>query len=254
MNESSPLFGQLFLELFESLPRQGPGSRACAARALSLCSGLPHEPKILDLGCGVGGQTLHLAGLTSGIITAVDIHAPSIERLESRVAELGLSKRIIPVAADMTDTGLPPESFDLVWSEGALYSIGIRKALSVCRQLLRPGGYVAFTDAVWTVEDPPPEVRKLFESEYPGMGRFEDLLEIIAASGFAAVGHFTLPDEAWWTDFYTPMEKRIDEMRQLYQGNGEALAVIDILASEPEMHRESSKCYAYEFFVAQRKA
>jgi len=86
------------------------------------------------------------------------------------------------------------------------------------------------------------------------MGRFEDLLEIIAASGFAAVGHFTLPDEAWWTDFYSPMEKRIDEMRQLYQGNGEALAVIDILASEPEMHRESSKCYAYEFFVAQRKA
>ena len=117
MNELSPLFRKLFLELFESLPRQGPGSRACAARAHSLCSDLTSDPKILDLGCGVGAQTMHLAEFTSGIITAVDIHAPSIEHLKARVAELGLSKRVIPMAAEMTDTGLPPESFDLVWSE-----------------------------------------------------------------------------------------------------------------------------------------
>jgi len=252
MNELSPLFRKLFLELFESLPRQGPGSRACAARALFLCSDLPSDPKILDLGCGVGAQTMHLAEFTSGIITAVDIHVPSIEHLKARVAELGLSKRVIPMAAEMTDTGLPPESFDLVWSEGALYNIGIGKALSVCRSLLRPRGYAAFTDAVWTIDDPPPEVRELFESDYPGMGRVDDLLAIIAATGFTAVGHFTLPDEAWWTDFYSPMEKCLGEMRQRYRGNDEALAVIDILAREPEMHRKHSNCYAYEFFVAHR--
>jgi len=254
MNEPSPLFRELFLELFESLPRQGPGNRACTARALSLCNSLPPDPKILDLGCGVGAQTMHLAGLTTGKIVALDVHAASIERLKTRAGKLGLTERIFPMVADISHTGLPPGSFDLVWSEGALYTIGIGKALSVCRSLLRPGGYAAFTDAVWIVDDPPPEVRELFEPDYPEMGRVDDLLAVICGSGFSPIGHFTLPDEAWWTDFYSPMEKRIGEMRQQYFGNDEALAVIDILAREPEMHRNYPHCYAYEFFVAQTKA
>jgi len=55
--------------VFESLPRQGPGNRDCAARVLRLCAGLPLTPMIVDLGCGVGGQTLHLAGLTNQAIS-----------------------------------------------------------------------------------------------------------------------------------------------------------------------------------------
>jgi len=77
MNEPPPRFWPIFFELYESLPRQGPGSRDCAARALALCRDLPPTPAVLDLGCGVGGQTLHLAELLPGvIITALDSHAP----------------------------------------------------------------------------------------------------------------------------------------------------------------------------------
>ena len=67
----------LFFELFASLPRQGPGNRACAVRALELCQGLPTSPDVLDLGCGTGGQTMHLAELTSGSIVAIDRQARS---------------------------------------------------------------------------------------------------------------------------------------------------------------------------------
>ena len=45
---------------------------------------------IVDLGCGVGGQTLHLADLTTGSIVAVDSHAPSIERLKATLVTRGL--------------------------------------------------------------------------------------------------------------------------------------------------------------------
>ena len=83
--------------VFEDLPRQGPGSKTCAAEALALCRELPESPSILDLGCGVGAQTLYLAELTSGVITAIDSHAPSIDRLRSTVAERGLSHRIAAV-------------------------------------------------------------------------------------------------------------------------------------------------------------
>jgi SAM-dependent methyltransferase len=252
MGEPDPRLQRIFFEVFEPLPRQGPGNRASAARALALCRGLPASPAILDLGCGSGAQTFHLAELTAGSIVAVDRHAPSIERLRAMVTERGLSDRVRPMVGDMAHPGLPPESFDLTWSEGALYNLGIGNALRVCHGLLRPGGYLAFTDAVWRQENPPPEVKASFDLDYPTMGRVPDILAAIERGGFSLKGRFTLPDEAWWDDFYAPMERRIEELRVKYAADTEALAVLDQLAQEPEMHRRHSDCYAYEFFVARR--
>lgn len=127
MTEPSPLFWHIFFQVYEPLPRQGPGNRACAARALQLCVGLPAAPMVLDLGCGVGGQTLQLAELLpSSVITAVDCHAPSIERLQAAVAARDLSHRLRPLVGDMATIALEPASFDLVWSEGALYNLASR--------------------------------------------------------------------------------------------------------------------------------
>ena len=252
MSAPTPRFWEIFFELYESLPRQGPGNRACAEKALGLCCDLPQSPAVLDLGCGVGGQTLHLAELTNGSIVAIDSHAPSIKRLHATVAERELGGRVQPMVGDMARPGLPPESFDLIWSEGALYNLGIENALRICHGLLRPGGYLAFTDAVWRNENLPPEVKASFDLDYPTMGRVHDVLAAIGKSGFSLVGHFTLPDEAWWNDFYTPMQQRIEDLRLKYAADFEARAVLDQLAQEPEMHRQHSGYYAYEFFVVRR--
>lgn len=252
MHEPTPRFWEIFFELYEGLPRQGPGNRACAEKAFGLCRELPPTPAVLDLGCGVGGQTLHLASMTSGTIVAVDNHAPFIERLGRTVAERGLSDRIRPLVGDMANPGMPPESFDLIWSEGALYQIGIENALLICHGLLRPGGYLAFTDAVWRKDNPPPEIKTSFDLDYPEMGMVADVLEAIDETGLSLVHHFTLPDEAWWDEFYTPMERRIEDLRGKLAGDTEALGVLDQLAQEPEMHRRYSDFYAYELFVARR--
>lgn len=252
MSELSPRFRDLFFEVFENLPRQGPGNRACAARALGFCGRLREFPVILDLGCGVGGQTFHLAELTSGSIVAIDSHAPSIERLRAAIAQRGLSSRVRAIVGDMAHPQQPPGSFDLIWSEGALYNLGLRTALRVCHDLLRPGGYLAFTDAVWRKENPPPAVKSSFDLDYPTMGWLADDVAAIQDCGLELIAHFTLPDQAWWDDFYTPMEARIAELRGKYANDVEALVILDRLAEEPEMHRRYSDFYAYEFFVTCR--
>lgn len=252
MSEPPPRFMEIFFEVFEALPRQGPGNLASAVRALELCRDLPPSPAVIDLGCGGGGQTLHLAELTSGTIVAVDSHAPSIARLCATVSQLGLSGRVSPVVGDLSNLEQPSESFDLVWSEGALYNVGLEVALEVCHRLLRPGGYLAFTDAVWREENPPADLKASFEDDYPTMGRVPDVLSAIRNAGFTVIDHFTLLDEAWWDDFYSPMQVRIESLRQKFAGDDEALAILDALAQEPEMHPEKSRHYAYEFFVTRR--
>jgi SAM-dependent methyltransferase len=253
MSEMGPRFRKIFFEVFEALPRQGPGNRASAAKALSLCGDLPPAPAVLDVGCGSGAQTLYLAELTSGTIVAIDRHAPSIERLNATLAARGLLQRVTAQVGDMAHLEQPLESFDLIWSEGALYTIGIGNALRICHGLLRPGGCLVFTDAVWRRENPPREVRASFDSEYPTMGWADDVLAAIQNCGFEQLGHFTLPDQAWWDDFYTPMQGRIEELRVTYAGDAEAASILDQLAREPDLHRCYSEYYAYEFFVARRR-
>ena len=252
MNKPDSRFWTIFFEVYEALPRQGPGDRSSCERALSYCKDLPASPAILDLGCGGGGQTLHLAELTTGSICAIDSHAPSIECLNRRIAEQGLSHRVGAIVGDMAQPEQPPEHFDLIWSEGALYNIGLDNALRICRKLLRPGGYLAFTEPVWRNANPPPEVKASFDADYPDMGWAEDVVAAIKRHGFECLARFTLPDAAWWSDFYTPMEQRIQALRGKYDKDDEALAILDRLALEPEMHRRYSDCYAYEFFVARR--
>ncbi|EFO80103.1 Methyltransferase type 11 [Oscillochloris trichoides DG-6] len=253
MNQPHSRFWEIFFQVYEELPRQGPGSRDCASQALSLCTHLPTNPTILDLGCGVGGQTLHLAELLpTAVIGAIDSHAPSVARLQAKIEARGLSERIRATVGDMSIPDVHNASIDLVWSEGALYNIGLPNALRICHDLLRPGGYLAFTDAVWRKEGPPPEVRDSFDLDYPEMGWVTHDIAAIQAAGFDLVGHFTLPDEAWWADFYTPMMQRITELRTTYAEDGEALAILEEIATEPAMHREYAEYYAYEFFVARR--
>ena len=73
MELSDPAVFALFLEIYGTLPRAGPGSAADTRRALAL---VPTRSirTVLDLGCGPGAQTLVLAeALPDASIRALDV-------------------------------------------------------------------------------------------------------------------------------------------------------------------------------------
>lgn len=216
---------ELFFELFSGLPRQGPGDSESTRRALALVPPLSRESRILDIGCGTGTQTLELARHTPASVVAVDFHAPFVEELARTAARLGLGDRVQACVGDMAHLGFPPRSFDLVWSEGAIFAIGFDAGLVAWRDLLRPGGHLAVSELCWFRPDPPRECADFFASEYPAMRDVAANREAAVRAGYELVGDFLLPSSAWWTDYYEPLGRNIEAFSARHAGEGEAEVV-----------------------------
>src|SRR5512137_2857620 len=91
----------IFWELHQDLPREGPGDNASTLKALSFIANLPPQPAILDIGCGPGMQTIELAKHTRAQITAIDTHQPFLDKLEERAHAEGVSDKIRTVNMSM---------------------------------------------------------------------------------------------------------------------------------------------------------
>ncbi len=253
MDEDARLF-EVFLDVQRGLPRQGPGCDESTLRALSLCAGLPAGADLLDVGCGPGMQTVALARAIDGNVTAVDNNREYLGELEVRAERAGVASRIAILAGDMKALPLAPERFAIVWSEGAAYIMGFEKALVEWRKLLEPGGFVAASELVWLQPGAPTELAGFWRAEYPAMTDVQANLRTIGTCGYDLVGHFTLPDAAWWDHYYTPLEAKLPSLRERYAGDHGAAGVIAATEREIEMRRRFPDWYGYEFFVARKAA
>jgi SAM-dependent methyltransferase len=245
---------EILFEVFEALPRGGPGDAETTRRALALVGTLPEGARVLDLGCGPGpAATLELARLIPGAhVVGLDLHEVFAREVQRRASDTGTGDRVFGVRADMAAPPFAPESFDLVWSEGALYQVGFAHGVELCRELLRGGGRLVCSEAVWLREDPPAELRRFWEREYPAISSVDVTLSRVRAAGLSIVGHFTLPASAWWTDLYTPMESRIATLRARHAGDATAEGALGEMQAEVDMYRRHGDSYGYEMIVARR--
>lgn len=241
---------EIFWQVHCDLPREAPGSDASTLRALSMLPGLPASARILDIGCGPGAQTVALARATQADVTAADTHQPFLDDLARRAARAGVAERVHPLNASMFDLNLE-QSFDLLWSEGAVYIIGFERGLREWRRLLKPGGFVAVTELSWLKPNPPEAARKFWDEGYPGMATVDENLARLAVAGYRTLGHFTLPESDWWDNYYHPMAARIEMLRKKYPDNPEAQAILDAEYAEIELYRQYSAWYGYEFYLGQ---
>jgi SAM-dependent methyltransferase len=240
----------IFFEIHQNLPRESPGGDDYTRQAWQLLPPLS-QPQILDIGCGAGAQSLVLAGLTDGHITAIDTHQPFLDQLQAKAAEQGLSDRITCLNQSMLELPFPAASFDLIWSEGAIYIIGFDRGLQEWHSLIKPSRFLVISELVWLKPDPPQEVQTFWQQAYPGMLTLDQALNRIPQHGYKLIGHFTLPENAWWQGYYLPIEAKINQLRSIYSRDPEALATLESERQEIEMYRKYHNWYGYEFFVLQ---
>jgi len=240
---------EYFYELFSGLPRGGPGNNETTRKAFSFIKNLNSKPLILDIGCGPGMQTIELAKISKGNIIALDNYQPFLDKLMEAAKSEGVDDQITIKNQSMLNMDFENNSFDVVWSEGALYFMGVEKGLKKSYQLLKNKGYLAFSEAVYLSSNLPETVIEFWEKEYADIKDIEGNIEMIKNSGFELIAHFTLSKSSWFDNFYTPMEKRIQRLNKKYSDNKIALDVFDACKKEIEFYKKFSDYFGYEFFI-----
>lgn len=241
-----------FIDFYRRGKRQGPGSDEYTLEALKLIHHLPNHPKILDIGCGCGASTLILAKNTNGAITALDYFEPFLDQLRESLLVDQLSKRVTVLQGDMNNLDFEPESFDLIWSEGAIYLMGFIKGIQQWKPLLKKEGYLVVSELVYTQHHLPQKLVSHWKETYAETDLVSKKIADIEDNGFRCLAHMVLSREAWEENFYQPLKQQRRAYLQHWNHHPQAQAVVDEFNQEVALYRQHANCCSYAFLSCKK--
>jgi ubiquinone/menaquinone biosynthesis C-methylase UbiE len=188
------------------------------------------KPFILDIGIGTGIPAIELAKLTNGMIIGIDIDQTALDKLKSKIERKRLSDRIKIIYTSIYKTDFPDENFNILWDEGVLHLLDSKKSLKECGRLLKSSGFLVMNETIsW----------------------FKNNNFLFPEYGFKLINHFLLPEEVWWTNYYSPLEKRIKEVHWKYK-NSKDIEILKQYEREIEMVKKNPKEFDCGFYIMQK--
>ncbi len=244
---------ELLIDFHISAQRQGPGSTKATLRALEAIPLDRNAPlHLADIGCGTGAQTIDLAKNTKWEIDAIDLFPPFLEELRKRSKQAGFAHRIYPRAESMSELSAKPESWDIIWSEGAIYNMGFEPGIRYWHSFLKPNGYLVVSELSWLTPTRPKGIENHWNQEYPYMADIPTKIAQLQDAGYHFLTCFTLPPDDWESNYYKPMEDRFDAFLSRHGHASEAIEIVEAEKHEIALFRRFKESVGYVFYLAQR--
>lgn len=242
----------LICEYYSSFGRQGPGSPEVTIKALGFINNLNNSSRIADLGCGTGGQTMVLAQYAPGHITGIDLFPGFIDLFNRNAGRLNFQDRIKGVVGSMDNLPFQKGELDVIWSEGAIYNIGFERGMNEWRECLKPGGYIAVSEASWFTDERPAEIDAFWKDAYPGIDTVPVKVGQVQKAGYVPVATFILPENCWTEHFYDPQFKAQEAFLKKHTGNKAAEALVANQRHEAQLYEKYKAYYGYVFYIGKK--
>lgn len=243
----------LIVDLHKNSERQGPGSAEETLKALAL-TGLSKQQniKVADIGCGSGGPTLSLAQNINGHLTAIDLFPDFLKVLDQRAHKLGLGEKISTLEHSMEDLPFAKNSFDLLWSEGAIYNIGFETGIKKWRDYLKPNAYLAVSEITWISNARPKEIEDYWLAVYPEIDVASNKISLLEQNGYTLKGYFYLNENSWSENYFQPLQAQFSAF--LARNNHSELAQKIVLEQEEEisLYQKFKAYFSYGFYIAKK--
>jgi SAM-dependent methyltransferase len=235
--------------LFGGMAKLGPGDDDETARVLRLLP--PRRIRtVVEAGCGTGRATLVLARELGQVVHAVDDRRSFLAELRRRAGEAGLEALVQTREMDMTDIPRAFRDVDLLWSEGAAYSIGFARALETWAAALASNGLLVASELSWLTEDRPQDVNDYFRVAYPDMRPVPENLRAAVSAGYRVLFTRALPPSAWRTGYYDMLRPRARALLAHEDPSVRALAQETL--DEIAVFERSRGSYGYVFYALER--
>lgn len=240
----------LLADLHKAGLRQGPGSPDVTRRAMVLAGLDGSRPlEIADIGCGTGGASLELARMLDARITAVDFLPSFLDVLRQRAQAQGLG-RIITLEASMDALPFTDASFDVIWSEGAVYNMGFEAGASAWKRFLKPGGKLVLSETTWTTAARPQTITDYWTAQYPEIDTASAKLAVLERHGYRPEGYFLLPPCCWQEHYYGPLRERFPAFLDRHEHSPQAAAIVAAEEKEMALYQKYGQFYSYGMYVA----
>jgi len=148
---------------------------------------------VLDVGCGLAAPALRIARRYGCRVTGLNISREQVRQGRELIAERGLSGRVTIQRGDARALEFPAGSFDAIVCLEAAGAIcvtepGKGRLVGELFRVLRPGGYVGFSDLALRAHPSPAEDRVLRAVLYhSGAELVTDWPAVFASHGFRVV-------------------------------------------------------------------
>lgn len=154
--------------------------------------GTGEKVRMLDMGCGYGGllRRLNEAGVVWNA-TGCDISVKMCHQANRLNQEQNCAQHIVVLEESYLDTSMGKESVDLVISMDALLHVGPegqRKAIKEAARVLRPGGWMIFSDIMQQEDADAEEMKPIYErihlSKMGTVSNYQSAMESVGFRNF----------------------------------------------------------------------
>jgi len=105
------------------------------------------DKRVLDVGCGVGRETVELARRGARVV-AVDLSPTLVAAARKRVGDAGFGHRVEFKACAAEDLAADGDQFDVVLGNGVLHHFDLPAFKTTLVQLLKPGAVAQFSEPI----------------------------------------------------------------------------------------------------------
>ena len=102
----------------------------------------------------------------------------------------------------------------MIRAEGSIFIIGVEQGIKSWKKHLKPGGFLAFTEAVWFTILASEKTQSFWKERYPAMKTAEKIKDLANDTGYRCTD-FPLTASAWW-QYYSPLIARLNEVKRQF--------------------------------------